>query len=66
MLPVYCKGRGDGRQKILSLSYRRRTDHLAIEVEEVEQEEDESVGVARIRSRLDQAERGLHISGNAA
>ena len=45
MLPVYCKGRGDGRQKIsktlLSLSYRRRTDHLAIEVEEVEQEEDE-------------------------
>ena len=70
MLPVYCKGRGDGRQKIsktlLSLSYRRRTDHLAIEVEEVEQEEDESVGVARIRSRLDQAERGLFISGNAA
>jgi len=64
------QGRGDGRQKIsktlLSLRYRRRTDHLTIEVEEVEQEEDESVGVARIRSRLDQAERGLPISGNAA
>ena len=69
MLPV-LQGRGDGRQKIsktlLSLSYRRRADRLAIDVEKVEQEEDESVGVARIRSRLDQAERRLPISGDAA
>jgi len=46
MLPV-LQGRGDGRQKIsktlLSLSYRRRADHLAIEVEEVEKEEDEGI-----------------------
>jgi hypothetical protein len=40
------QGRGDGRQKISktlpSLSYRRRADHLAIDVEEGRREKDEA------------------------
>src|SRR4029077_5813594 len=64
------QGRTSFRQQIskslLSLTQRRGADHLAVEVQQIKQEEDESGGVARIRSRLDQAERGLPVPGNAA
>jgi hypothetical protein len=52
-------------EALLSLTQRRRADHLAIEVEEVEQKEDEGIGVARIRGRLNQAERCLPIRAYA-
>jgi hypothetical protein len=58
------------RQQILepffSFAKQRCADHLAIEVEKVEQKEDQGIGVARIRGRLDQAERRLPVRANAA
>src|SRR5207244_2090999 len=53
-------------EALLSLTQRRRADHLAIEVEEVEQEEDEGAGVAKVRSCLNDAKRGLPVRTNAA
>src|SRR5229473_83485 len=53
-------------EALLPLQQRRRTDRVAIEMEEVKHEEDERVGVARIRGCLNQVERGLPIRPDTA
>jgi hypothetical protein len=64
------QGRACSRQErakaYFPLLERARADGFPIEVEEVEQEKGKSVGVARVRRRLDQAERGRAIGSDAA
>jgi hypothetical protein len=72
---MYLWRADDHEGEVLDMLVQRRRDARAAlrlmrkilkKVEEVEQEKDESRGIARIRGRLDHAERGLPIWGNAA
>jgi hypothetical protein len=55
------------RAKTLLPYFKRlRADGFAVEMEQVEQEKDERLAVARVRRGLDQAERGRAVGANAA
>jgi len=69
MIAVLKRGvrtRQQTAEPFLSFAKRRRTDHLTLEVEKVEQKEDQGISVTCIRSRLDQAEGSLPVRANAA
>jgi hypothetical protein len=51
---------------LLSFFKRHRADGFAIEVEEIEQEEDQSIAVTGVRCVLDQAERGRAVGPDTA
>ena len=58
--------RQQNAQALLALPKWHRGNRLAIEMEEVEQEKDESAAVAGVRCVLDQAERRGAVGANAA
>src|SRR5215471_6030055 len=58
--------RQQGTKTFFPLRNRHRGDRFAIEVEEIEQEEDKSAAVAGVRRVLDQAERGDAIGSDPA
>ena len=61
--PGVCEQRA---QPLLALDQRPRTEILAAEIEEIEQEEDQRRGVAAVGSELDNVERGETVGSDAA
>src|SRR6267378_3306170 len=53
-------------EALLPFFERHRADGFAIEVEEIEQEEDQSIAVTGVRCVLDQAERRRAVGADAA
>jgi hypothetical protein len=58
--------RQQNAKALLPLLKRPRAKGFAIEVEEIEQEEDERIAVAGVRCVLDEAERGRAVGPDAA
>jgi hypothetical protein len=57
--------RQERAEALFPLFKRHRADGFAIEMEEIEQEEDQSIAVTSVRCVLDQVERGRAVGPDA-